>query len=184
MDPSSDELEEVTGPTLQHYDQRADAFWEGTRGHDVTQNIAAMLNHIHGERPFTLLDFGCGPGRDLKAFAELGHVAIGLDGAPRFVEMARIHSGCEVWRQDFLALDLPRGHFDGIFRQCVAVSCAEPRVASRPAPASRRLEDWRRSVQFHSAWSRPGRVERRTLWRVSCPRKLASFGIGGGLRRA
>jgi len=115
MDARSDELGEVTGPTLQHYDQRAEAYWEGTRGHDVTQNIAAMLNHIRGERPFTLLDFGCGPGRDLKAFAELGHLAIGLDGSPRFVEMARIHSGCEVWRQDFLALDLPRGHFDGIF---------------------------------------------------------------------
>ena len=79
------------------------------------QNIAAMLNHIRGERPFTLLDFGCGPGRDLKAFTELGHVAIGLDGAPRFVEMARIHSGCDVWRQNFLALNLPGGHFDSIY---------------------------------------------------------------------
>ena len=29
--------------------------------------------------------------------------------------MARIHSGCEVWRQNFLALDLPRGHLDGIY---------------------------------------------------------------------
>lgn len=32
-------------------------------------------------RLITILDFGCGPGRDLKAFAELGHVAIGLEGA-------------------------------------------------------------------------------------------------------
>ena len=29
--------------------------------------------------------------------------------------MARGHSGCEVWRQDFLALDLPEGRFDGVF---------------------------------------------------------------------
>jgi hypothetical protein len=28
-----------------------------------------------------ILDFGCGPGRDLKVFAELGHIAIGLEGA-------------------------------------------------------------------------------------------------------
>jgi SAM-dependent methyltransferase len=115
MGPGSDELETVAGVTLDHYNQRADAFWEGTRGHDVTQNIAALLTHIRGAAPFTLLDFGCGPGRDLKVFAELGHVAIGLDGATRFAEMARSHSGCEVWRQDFLALDLPQGHFDGIF---------------------------------------------------------------------
>jgi SAM-dependent methyltransferase len=115
MGSGSDGLEEVAGLTLQHYDERAESFWEGTRGHDVTQNIAAMLSHIRNEPPFTLLDLGCGPGRDLKALSELGHVAIGLDGAPRFVEMARIHSGCEVWLQDFLALDLPKRHFDGIF---------------------------------------------------------------------
>jgi SAM-dependent methyltransferase len=99
----------------QHYDQRAEAFWAGTRDHDVTQNIAAMLRHIRVEPPLTLLDFGCGPGRDLKTLAQLGHAAIGLDGATRFVEMARAYSGCEVWRQDFLALDMPQSHFDGIF---------------------------------------------------------------------
>jgi SAM-dependent methyltransferase len=63
----------------------------------------------------TLLDLGCGPGRDLKALADRGHLAIGLDGAARFTAMARAHSGCEVWQQDFLKLDLPGGHFDGIF---------------------------------------------------------------------
>ena len=115
MGAGSDDLAGVAAVTLQHYNQRADAFWEGTRAHDVTQNIEAMLRHIRGAAPFTLLDFGCGPGRDLKVFAELGHIAIGRDGAARFAEMARIHSGCEVWRQDFLALDLPQRHFDGIF---------------------------------------------------------------------
>jgi SAM-dependent methyltransferase len=68
-----------------------------------------------GMPPFTILDFGCGPGRDLEAFADLGHVAIGLEGAERFAAMARDHSGCTVWRQDFLALDLPADHFGGIF---------------------------------------------------------------------
>jgi SAM-dependent methyltransferase len=29
--------------------------------------------------------------------------------------MARAHSGCEVWQQDFLKLDLPDQHFDGVF---------------------------------------------------------------------
>ncbi|MDH5263704.1 MAG: methyltransferase domain-containing protein [Betaproteobacteria bacterium] len=105
----------VTAATLQHYESRAQAFREGTRDHDVTQNIAALLRHIAATPPFTILDFGCGPGRDLKTFAAMGHVAIGLDGAASFVEMARAESGCEVWHQDFLALDLPAERFDGIF---------------------------------------------------------------------
>jgi SAM-dependent methyltransferase len=108
-------LEEIVDVTLEYYNQRAEAFWEGTREHDVTQNIAAMLRYIEGDHPLTLLDFGCGPGRDLKDFAELGHIAIGLEGAPRFAAMARSHSGCEVWLQDFLKLDLPERYFDGIF---------------------------------------------------------------------
>jgi SAM-dependent methyltransferase len=38
-----------------------------------------------------------------------------LEGAANFVAMARAHSGCEVWCQDFLKLDLPETYFDGIF---------------------------------------------------------------------
>jgi len=83
--------------------------------HDVSQNIAALLQSIRTEPPFKILDFGCGPGRDLKTFAELGHIAIGLEGAVHLAVMARAHSGCEVWQQDFLKLDLPDNHFDGVF---------------------------------------------------------------------
>jgi SAM-dependent methyltransferase len=109
------ELNEIAGRTLEHYDQRADEFWEGTRDHDVSQNIEALLQHLRGAPPFTILDFGCGPGRDLRTFTERGHVAIGLDGSARFVAMARTHSGCAVWQQDFLRLVLPASRFDGVF---------------------------------------------------------------------
>ncbi len=109
------ELKKIADGTLEHYNQRALDFWEGTRDHDVRQNITALLRYIAGAPPFTILDLGCGPGRDLKAFADLGHEATGLEGAARFAEMARAYSGCEVWQQDFLKLDLPPEHFDGVF---------------------------------------------------------------------
>jgi SAM-dependent methyltransferase len=109
------DLAAITGGTLDHYNQRAERFWEGTRDHDVAQNIAALLDHIEGTAPFAILDFGCGPGRDLKTLRDRGHAPIGLEGASRFAEMARAYSGCEVWQQDFLHLDLPACRFDGIF---------------------------------------------------------------------
>jgi SAM-dependent methyltransferase len=105
----------ISARTLAYYEDRAEEFRAGTRDHDVSQNIAALLRHIEGEPPFTLLDFGCGPGRDLKSMAALGHTAIGLDGAAAFATMARADTGCEIWQQDFLALDLPSKRFDGIF---------------------------------------------------------------------
>lgn len=115
MKLTEQELEHIASVTLQHYDQSAEDFWQGTRAHDVSQNIAALLQHIEGEPPHTILDFGCGPGRDLEVFTELGHIAIGLEGAAQFSAMARDHSGCEVWQQDFLKLNLPQHHFDGVF---------------------------------------------------------------------
>ena len=108
-------LNPISSRTIGHYESNAEAYFEGTRDHDVSQNINALLSAIDGEPPFTLLDFGCGPGRDLKRLTELGHTVIGLDGAARFVRMAKAYSGCEVWHQDFLALDLPASHFDGVF---------------------------------------------------------------------
>jgi SAM-dependent methyltransferase len=109
------ELADISRGTLDYYDRRAREFWEGTRDHDVTQNIDALLQAIPGEGPFRILDFGCGPGRDLLALRESGHRPVGLDGAEVFVRMAREFAGVEVWQQDFLALDLPDAEFDGVF---------------------------------------------------------------------
>ena len=106
---------ELSSRTLEYYERSAEEFWNGTRDHDVRQNIDALLRHIEGRPPFTILDFGCGPGRDLVTLSALGHVAVGLDGSAAFARMAREQSGCEVLQQDFLDLDLPAERFDGIF---------------------------------------------------------------------
>jgi SAM-dependent methyltransferase len=108
-------LSDISQRTLSHYEASAASFWEGTRSHDVSQNYEALLSAIEGTQPFSILDLGCGPGRDLRYFRDLGHTAVGLDGCEAFVEMARRYTGCEVYHQDFLALDLPAGRFDGIF---------------------------------------------------------------------
>lgn len=111
----AEDLNRISQQTLRHYEDRAAEFRAGTLDHDVSQNIAVLLDNIQGSPPYRILDFGCGPGRDLRVFAAQGHHAVGLDGASRFVEMAREASGCEVWRQDFLMLDLPTDFFDGIY---------------------------------------------------------------------
>lgn len=113
MKPES--LAEATESTIGHYDQRADSFWEGTKDHDVSQNRQALLRHLQGQAPYSLLDLGCGPGRDLIFFKGEGHVAVGLDGSSKFCEMARNKSGCQVLQQNFVAMELPVEHFNGIF---------------------------------------------------------------------
>lgn len=119
MKLTAQELATVAERTLGHYDRSAEAFWRGTREHDVSQNIAALVQHIEATAPLAILDLGCGPGRDLMAFTRLGHVAIGLEGAATLAAMARANSGCEVWQQNLLALELPQQRFDGVFANAV-----------------------------------------------------------------
>jgi SAM-dependent methyltransferase len=115
MSVTPPDLALISTKTLEHYNTRAVQFWEGTRDHDVKQNIDALLRHVRATPPFKILDFGCGPGRDLAAFRAMGHEPIGLEGSPPLAAMARRHSGSEVWEQDFLALNLPAERFDGVF---------------------------------------------------------------------
>jgi SAM-dependent methyltransferase len=154
------ELAAITAGTLAHYNDRAEDFREGTRDHDVSQNIASLLRHMSGEPPFAILDFGCGPGRDLAAFRALGHEPVGLEGSSALAAMAREHGGCEVWQQDFLALELPDARFDGIFanaslfhvpRQELPRVLGELRAALRPGgvlfasnPRGQGEEGWNR----------------------------------------
>lgn len=110
-----EQLAEISRTTVRHYDAKARSFWEGTRDHDVSQNRAALLRHMVPQPPYRILDLGCGPGRDLAAFTAEGHEAVGLEGSAELCALARRISGCEVWHQDFLALDLPAACFDGVF---------------------------------------------------------------------
>jgi SAM-dependent methyltransferase len=117
-------LDDIAALTLADYSDNAQGFFAGTRDHDVSQNIGALLGAITAPAPLSILDLGCGPGRDLVTFTQLGHVAIGLDGSAEFVAMARAFSGCEVWHQSFLHLDLPSARFDGVFASLFHVPSA------------------------------------------------------------
>jgi SAM-dependent methyltransferase len=106
-------MEQLEQVTIAEYQTTAESFRDGTWDHDVSQNRAALMAAMPNN-PGRILDFGCGPGRDIVAFQSAGHEVIGLDATPAFVEMAK-QIGGEVWQQNFLNLDLPEQFFDGIF---------------------------------------------------------------------
>ena len=108
-------MDEIESVTLGHYNQNAAAFWNGTKDHDVTQNYEAFLASFPENKKLDILDFGCGPGRDVYYFKSLGHRPVGLDGSEVFCGMARRHTGCQILHQRFLSLELERQAFDGIF---------------------------------------------------------------------
>src|SRR4051812_9220307 len=113
--PDAAALRAIAARTLWHYEARAGSFWEGTKDHDVSQNLQALLGALPSRPGLRILDVGCGPGRDLIRLRDLGHNPVGLEGCAAFVKMARANSGCEVLEQSFFELSLPSGHFDGVF---------------------------------------------------------------------
>ena len=72
------DLEELEKFNIAHYEENAETFRIGTQDHDVSQNIAALLDALPTDRTLDILDFGCGPGRDLRVFKALGHRPVGL----------------------------------------------------------------------------------------------------------
>ena len=109
------DLDEIESVTLSHYESNAESFWQGTRDHDVSQNIRAFLQALPRDKALDILDLGCGPGRDVHTFKSLGHNPVGLDGSKTFCQMAQQHSGCRTLHQQFLKLELETNCFDGIF---------------------------------------------------------------------
>jgi len=112
---SSVDLVEIERLNIAHYDENAESFRIGTKDHDVSQNIAALLDALPKEKTLDILDFGCGPGRDMCVFKSMGHRPVGLDGSKEFCKMAVKQSGCPTLNQQFLKLELEEKRYDGIF---------------------------------------------------------------------
>ena len=163
---TSDDLQRIAARTLAHYDQHAHSYWEGTRDHDVSQNIDALLQSIEAPPPFELLDLGCGPGRDLKTLTALGHRATGLEGSAQLAELARTNSGCEVLEQNFLALKLPSSHFDGVFANAVLFHVPTQELPRILRELHATLKPGGRALQLQSSGRGSGGLEWRPLWRL------------------
>ena len=109
------DLEEIENLTIGHYENNAESFRIGTKDHDVSQSIAAFLGAFPKGKQLDILDFGCGPGRDLNVFKQMGHRPTGLDGSKEFCKMTQKLSKFPILHQNFLHLELEDNSFDGIF---------------------------------------------------------------------
>lgn len=112
MDDKTKEIEDIT---FSDYGNKAEKFWERTKDHDVNQNYNAFLAPFNGKKKLDILDFGCGPGRDVMHFKSLDHNPVGLDGTLEFCQMARKLTGCRILHQSFNDLDLEENSLDGVF---------------------------------------------------------------------
>jgi SAM-dependent methyltransferase len=62
----------------------------------------------------TILDVGCGSGRDLRWFAERGFSPTGFEKSPSLARLARQHAGCPVVEGDFRDYDFSQLSFSAL----------------------------------------------------------------------
>jgi 2-polyprenyl-3-methyl-5-hydroxy-6-metoxy-1,4-benzoquinol methylase len=98
--------------TISYYDDQADAFIKDTLNVDMSH----IMNHFLAQVPGggTILDAGCGTGRDTKIFRELGYNVSAFDPSQRMVDFASNHAGITVRTLAFQELE-DVGQYDGIW---------------------------------------------------------------------
>ena len=85
--------------TNQFYETHAKDYFDSTVNVDTSRLYERFLKYVPvGCR---ILDFGCGSGRDSKAFVDMGYQVSAIDGAENLCKLAREYAGIDVKCVDF-----------------------------------------------------------------------------------
>lgn len=98
--------------TLSYYNQNATQFCQNTVSVDFTATQTSFLSRLPAAA--RILDFGCGSGRDTKAFLEQGYQVDAIDGSSELCKLASEYTGIQVrhmYFQDLSAIS----EYDGIW---------------------------------------------------------------------
>ena len=98
--------------TLSYYDEMAKEFCENTVNADISAQRDRFLGYLKDGA--SILDFGCGSGRDTKAFLDLGYKIAAIDGSSELCKVASEYTGIEVKNMLFQELD-DIEKYDGIW---------------------------------------------------------------------
>lgn len=98
--------------TIDYYNKNAKEYSSSTIGVDFSATQNRFLNYLplHAK----ILDFGCGAGRDTKAFLEKGFDVDAVDGSEELCKIASLYTGITVRQMFFQQLDAV-AKYDGIW---------------------------------------------------------------------
>ena len=98
--------------TINYYNLNAKNFIENTQNADMHLAQETFLQLLPGSA--SILDFGCGSGRDTKYFLEKGYRVEATDGSSELCKLASAFTGIEVKEMLFQDLDAS-GKYEGIW---------------------------------------------------------------------
>ena len=106
------ELKTTGNKTLEFYDRHTDDFISGTLEADMEETRTRFASYLPDHA--LILDFGCGSGRDTKAFLQAGYQVEAADGSEEICIKASEYTGIHVQRMLFSEL-CEINKYDGIW---------------------------------------------------------------------
>ena len=111
--------------TSNYYNQHAQAFFENTYQVEMESLYAPFLRYLPEQA--SILDLGCGSGRDILAFKKKGYQVEAIDYSAELVKKARELTNIEVRQQSFYDL-AENNKYDGIWACASLLHCERDRL--------------------------------------------------------
>lgn len=123
---------------IDYYNKYAAKVFEDTVDLDTEEIIREFLNLL--EEGDTILDMGCGSGRDSLTFYELGYDVTPLDGAEEMCRLAEVHTGLDVLQMTYEEMNFD-GAFDGIWAYNALIHIPKAELPQIFAKVAKALEE-------------------------------------------
>ena len=114
----------MNNTTISYYDTNAAEFIKGTLDVDFSTTQKRFLSQLSGK---TILDFGCGSGRDTKYFLEQGYDVTAIDGSAELCKAASQYTGIDVRCMLFQDLN-ESNRYDGIWACSSILHLSKPEL--------------------------------------------------------
>ena len=98
--------------TIDYYDKNAKSFADSTADIEFSEMQDSFLSNL--KEGASILDFGCGSGRDTRYFLKKGYKVTALDGSAELCRIAEEKTGVPVIQMDFNGFD-EKDKYDGIW---------------------------------------------------------------------
>lgn len=99
-------------PTLNYYNNNATDFAAKTRNVDFSITQKEFIKYLPPGA--TILDFGCGSGRDTKYFLDQGFLVDAIDGSSELCKLATEYTGVDVICMQFQDIEV-LNRYNGIW---------------------------------------------------------------------
>ncbi|BCO09898.1 SAM-dependent methyltransferase [Desulfolithobacter dissulfuricans] len=124
--------------TPDFYHTHARKYFEQTRAIDSSRFLGVLAHRL--PKGATVLDIGCGSGRDLLYLKNSGFCATGLERSAKLAELARKFSGCPVIEGDFTCYDFSSLRCDALVLVGALVHLQKPELGPVLGRISQALE--------------------------------------------